>query len=187
MPDLAADQQSLAPPPMTTDIRFFDPGFSALNGNGSLKRALGELVRLAAEGAHSTSASLYVVDPSHTVLNPLVTVGLPESYVEACGEVRIGDQCCGRAVAHRKPWVVTDMLTDPLFATARDAAVVSPIRAAFSVPVIDYKGECLASLACHYAEPHTPTNDEIERNELWATMIAHALSEHSNSAELSSR
>jgi GAF domain-containing protein len=67
------------------------------------------------------------------------------------------------------------MLSDPLFAAAREASVKSGIRAAFSVPVITADGRVLGSLACHYRKPFTPTAYEIERNHLFATLIAFAL------------
>lgn len=158
------------------ELRFFDSCLSRVpDHDGNLKTALGELVRLAAEGVNARSASLYLVDRHAAVLKPLITFGLPEEYVKACGEVRIGDQCCGRAVEHRKPWVVIDMATDPLFASAKNAANVSRIRAAISVPIIDYKGACYGSLACHFDQPHTATIAEIERNQVWATLIAHTI------------
>jgi GAF domain-containing protein len=161
------------------ELRFFDDClFHVPNGRGDVKTALGELVRLAAEGVNSTSASLYLVDAQGAVLKPLATFGLPEAYVKACGDVRVGDQCCGRAVEQRKPWVVADMATDPLFATAKQAAQLTPIKSGFSVPVIDYKGECYGSLACHYDRPHAATNAEIERTKIWATMIAYTISQY---------
>jgi putative methionine-R-sulfoxide reductase with GAF domain len=146
------------------------------SGSGDLKRALGELVQMAAESAHSKFGSFYVVDRSENVLKPLVTYGLPQAYIEECGNVRIGDQCCGRAVQHRKPWTVSDMLSDPLFESAREAAMKSPIRAGFSVPVIDENGNCLGSLASQYDEVHVATPEEIVRNQIWAEMIAETIS-----------
>ena len=163
---------------MRDGIRFFESGLQLIQGNGDLKTALGELVQLAAQDGNSTSASFYVADWPHRVLRPLITYGLPPEYVVACGDVRIGDQCCGRAVHGRKPWVVSDMLSDPLFASAKSAAEVSPIRAAFSVPVIDEGGQCLGSLASHYSEVHIPTPAEIRGNETWASLIAHAISRY---------
>jgi signal transduction protein with GAF and PtsI domain len=159
-------------------IRFFDTALQLIQGEGDLKSALAPLVQLAAEAANSNSASFYIVDGKKNVLKPLITYGLPPEYVEACGDVRIGDQCCGRAVQHRTPWIVSDMLKDPLFASARTAATLSPIRSGFSVPVIDQNQECIGSLACHFREPHTPTTEEIERNQTWATLIAHIISEY---------
>lgn len=163
---------------MNKDLEFFESGLQLVQGAGDLKGAVGELVQLAAEAGNCKAASLFIADWHEQVLKPMVTFGLPAEYVEACGNVRIGDQCCGRAVQNRKPWVVSDMLTDPLFASARDAALRSPIRAAFSVPVMSEAGECIGSLACHYEEAHSPSSEEIERNTTWAGMIAHVISEY---------
>lgn len=157
------------------NIRFFERGLQLVQASGDLKTALAQLVQLAAEQANSTSASFYVVDTKENVLKPLVTYGVPEAYVEACGDVRIGDQCCGRAVHYRKPWIVSDMLKDPMFESAKAAALVSPIRAGFSVPVIAQSGECLGALGCHYSEPYMPSAEQIGRNHNWAAMIADAI------------
>lgn len=163
---------------MADGFSFFESGLHLLNADEELKAALAQFLQSAAEGSKSTSASLFILDPKENVLKPAVTYGLSMAYVEGCGNVAVGDQCCGRAVEHRKPWVVTDMLTDPLFASARKAAMDSPIRAAFSVPLLVPGGRCLGSLACHYSDTRQATNDEIARNETWATLIAHLISQN---------
>jgi GAF domain-containing protein len=159
-------------------VTFYEEALPLIanKGDGDLKGALAELVQLAAQSANARFGSFYVVDASENVLRPLVTYGLPQEYVEACGMVRIGEQCCGRAVQHRKPWVVSDMLSDPLFESAREAAMKSPIRAGFSVPVIDENGTCLGSLASHYDDVHVAAPEEIIHNQTWAEMIAHTIS-----------
>lgn len=167
---------------MESDVKFFEGELKLIAGKGDLRGALKHLIQLAAEGASASSASFYQLDSRENVLKPLVTYGLPPAYVEACGNVGVGDQCCGRAVLHRKPWIVSDMLEDPLFASARAAALVSPIRAGFSVPVINQDGECLGSLACHYSAPFTPSSEQIERNQTWATMIAYVIDQFKSSA-----
>jgi GAF domain-containing protein len=128
-----------------------------------------KLVRLACEIADAQAASLFLVDGD--VLRPYVIYNLPSAYVAGIGEVRVGTQCCGRAVQSRKPWIVTDMLADPLFADGRDGAQNSPIRAAFSVPVF-HDAVVIASLACHFSAPHTPSAVDIDRNEHFARLIA---------------
>jgi GAF domain-containing protein len=133
------------------------------------ERYLENLVRLAAEIADAHAASLFTVDGDF--LLPYVIYNLPPDYVAGIGSVRVGAQCCGRAVEQKKPWIVTDMLTDPLFAEGREGAAKSVIRAAFSVPVFD-SGNAIASLACHYTIPHIPTALDIERNEHFAKLIA---------------
>lgn len=127
------------------------------------------MVRLAAEIADAQGASLFVADGS--VLRPYIIYNLPEEYVAGVGPVRVGTQCCGRAVESKKPWIVTDMLEDPLFAEGRVGAANSPIRAAFSVPVLA-RGDAIASLACHFTSPHTPSDLDIQRNEHFARLIA---------------
>ncbi|HEX7894641.1 MAG TPA: GAF domain-containing protein [Terriglobales bacterium] len=132
------------------------------------------LVRLACEGARAVGSTLFLVRGEF--LYPYVIYNLPKEYIEGIGPVRVGTQCCGRAVEHKRPWVVTDMLTDPLFADGRAGAEASPIRAGFSVPVFD--GErVVGSLACHYENPYTPTPWDIERNESFAKLIGIALTE----------
>ncbi|MCU1286187.1 MAG: domain S-box protein [Acidobacteriales bacterium] len=163
-----------------SDQQSLHEGVTLLAGNDDLNIKLFNLVKLAAQAAKSSSASLYMVDAENAVLKPAVIYGLPDSYVQGCGEVAIGDQCCGRAVQHKKPWIVADMLSDPLFTNGREASVQSGIRAAFSVPVTDTSGNVLASLACHYSAPYKATNYDIERNRLFATLIAFAISTASN-------
>src|SRR5690242_13866423 len=124
---------------------------------------LATMVRIACELAGAQAGSLFLVNGD--VLRPYIIHNLPPEYVAGIGTVRVGSQCCGRAVEHKKPWIVTDMLTDPLFAEGRNGATASPIRAAFSVPVLE-GGEAIASLACHYTAPFTPSPLDIERNEV---------------------
>ncbi len=70
------------------------------------------------------------------------------------------------------------MLADPLFKDGVKGAQNSPVRAGFSVPVITRAGDAIGSLACHFERPHTPTNVDIERNQIFATLIAFALENH---------
>jgi GAF domain-containing protein len=127
------------------------------------------LVRIACELADAKGATLFLVDGP--VLRPYIIYNLPKEYIEGIGTVRVGTQCCGRAVENKSPWIVADMLNDPLFADGREGAVHSPVRAAFSVPVID-GNDVVASLACHFEGPHTPSQLDIERNQVFANLIA---------------
>jgi GAF domain-containing protein len=136
-----------------------------------LEAYLEKMVDLACEIAGAHGATLFLTDGE--VLRPYIIYNIPEAYVAGIGEVRIGSQCCGRAVESRKPWIVTDMLTDPLFADGRKGAADSLIRAAFSVPVFASDDEeVLGSLACHYSTPHAPSAVDIERNQHFARLIA---------------
>jgi GAF domain-containing protein len=133
---------------------------------------LSKMLAVACEMAGAQGATLFVVDGS--VLKPYLIYNLPAEYIQGIGTVRVGEQCCGRAVGHKQPWIVTDMLSDPLFAAGRGGALTSPIRAAFSVPVID-GDEAIASLACHFTRPHTPSALDLERNQVFANLFAISL------------
>jgi GAF domain-containing protein len=133
---------------------------------------LSKMLGVACEMAGAQGATLFVVDDR--ILKPYIVYNLPSEYIRGIGTVRVGEQCCGRAVEQKKPWVVTDMLTDPLFADGRKGAVESPVRAAFSVPVMN-GDTAIASLACHFTESHTPDNADLERNEAFARLFAISL------------
>lgn len=133
---------------------------------------LARMLGVACEMAGAQGGTLFLVEGP--VLRPYLVYNLPAEYIAGIGEVRVGAQCCGRAVEHRRPWIVEDMLTDPLFADGRAGALASPIRAAFSVPVMD-GSVAIASLACHFSGPHTPTPVDIERNEVFARLFAISL------------
>lgn len=133
---------------------------------------LGKMLGVACQMADAHGATLFVVDGD--VLRPYLIYNLPAEYIRGIGTVRVGEQCCGRAVEHKRPWIVTNMLTDPLFAEGREGALDSPIRAGFSVPVID-GDTVIASLACHFTRPHTPSDIDIERNEVFARLFAISL------------
>ena len=133
---------------------------------------LAKMVGVACELANAQGATLFVVDGP--VLRPYIVYNLPPEYIRGIGVVRVGAQCCGRAVEQKKPWIVADMLTDPLFAEGRAGAEQSPIRAAFSVPVID-GDTAIASLACHFTAAHQPSELDIQRNEVFANLIAISL------------
>ena len=129
---------------------------------------IAKVVRLACEIAEGSAASLFLVKGD--MLEPYILYNLPQDYVAGIGAVKVGTQCCGRAVQSKRPWIVTDMLTDPLFADGAKGAEDSPIRAAFSVPVIQ-DDVAIASLACHFTKPHTPSPLDIDRNEHFARVL----------------
>jgi hypothetical protein len=83
----------------------------------------------------------------------------------------------GRAVLHKKPWIVANMLTDPLFASGRDALAKSPIRAGFSFSVLETSSGCIGALGCVFREPHYPTTEQISQNEVWADFIARTIAD----------
>ena len=140
------------------------------------------LVEAASASVGTNKGSLYLLDHDRGVLKPFVLHNLPESYLEGCSEVPLGTQCCGRAALHKSPWIVKDMWTDPLFSDCKEAAKASGMRSAFSVPVLDVNGRALGSLASHFSDVFSPTQYDLERQSVFAKLIAYALSRDENAS-----
>lgn len=164
---------------------FFSSGQSILPHHDGLSRAIATYVELAVKSSGATGGSFYVRDVTKEVLVPYATIGIPSAFTRLCGAVRVGDQCCGRAVLHKKPWVVENMLTDPLFASGRAAVANSPVRAGFSVPVLAGSGDSIGALGCVFNNPHTPTSADILRSESWADLISRSIADARRSSATS--
>ena len=63
------------------------------------------MVRLADELAGAHGATLFLVD--RATLRPYVVYNLPKGYIAGIGTARVGTRCCGRAVAQKRPWIVS--------------------------------------------------------------------------------
>lgn len=166
------------------DLQFIRDGVSRFDQRDP-RTVVQDLLRLAVEAAGSKAGSVYLVDRKQNVLRPFTIIGLPDDYIATCGPVPVGEQCCGRAVAFRMPWIVSDMLADPDWVDLRGEIPKTGIRAAFSVPIIQ-GDDCIGSLACHYSEPFTPNPYAITRNQVFATLMAFALTRPTNFFEAAS-
>jgi len=98
---------------------------------------------------------------------------LPEVYVKAVDGSLIGPCAgsCGTAMYTRQSVVVTDVLTDPLWADYRDLAKISGLRACWSTPILSSQGEVLGSFAMYRQESRSPRAEETRLTEI-ATHLA---------------
>src|SRR5712692_9644930 len=98
---------------------------------------------------------------------------LPEVYVKAVDGLLIGPRAgsCGTAMYLKRPVVVTDVLTDPLWADYRDLAKSCGLRACWSTPIISSHGDVLGSFAMYCRESRGPNAEETRLTEA-ATQIA---------------
>ncbi len=158
-----------------SDDAFLNAGFRHILAATDLKTMLTNLVKAAAQAVGADCGSLFLLNKEAGVLEPYILVNIPEEYLAGCRVVPIGTQCCGRAALHKMPWVVEDMWNDPLFADCREAARKSGMRSGFSVPVMAADGNCLGTLGCQFPERHSPSPYDIERNRLFAQLIAFAI------------
>jgi PAS domain S-box-containing protein len=98
---------------------------------------------------------------------------LPELYVKSVDGAPIGPKngSCGTAMFTRKPVVVTDVMTDPLWADYRELAKICGLRACWSTPIISARGDVVGSFAMYRQETRGPLPEETRLTEI-ATYIA---------------
>ena len=98
---------------------------------------------------------------------------LPEAYVKAVDGSPIGPRngSCGTAMYTRKPVVVTNVMTDPLWTDYRELAQICGLRACWSTPIVSWQGDVLGSFAMYRHETRGPQPEETRLTEI-ATHIA---------------
>jgi len=122
-------------------------------------------------------ASIQLVSPDGRFLLPTVAPSLPEDYLQAHGQLPIGEGegSCAAAAARRAPVFVEDAATDPLWERHRDAARRFDIRGAWSMPILSSRGSLLGTFAVYYDRPRRPTAAERTMLELAARSAMVAL------------
>ena len=88
---------------------------------------------------------------------------LPEAYVKAVDGAPIGpcNGSCGTAMFTRKPVVVTDVMTDPLWADYREFARICGLSSCWSSPILSSQSDVLGSFAMYREEKRGPLPEEI--------------------------
>jgi PAS domain S-box-containing protein len=86
----------------------------------------------------------------------------PAEYIGAVDGIQIGPcaASCGTAAFRGEPVVVTDIATDPLWASSRELALRQGLRACWSTPILSSEGTVLGTFAVYYRTPRGPTDGE---------------------------
>jgi PAS domain S-box-containing protein len=103
-------------------------------------------------------SSILLLDADGTTLRHGAAPSLPAEYSRAIDGVQIGPCAgsCGTAAYRRQPVVVSDIATDPLWASCRQLALPHGLRACWSTPIASQDGRILGTFAIYYREPRTP-------------------------------
>ena len=98
---------------------------------------------------------------------------LPEAYVKAVDGAAIGPRngSCGTAMYLKRPVVVQDVMTDPLWSDYRELAKICGLTACWSTPILSSSGDVLGSFAMYRTEKRGPHPEENRLTEI-ATHIA---------------
>lgn len=92
-----------------------------------------------------------------------VAPSLPESYIAAVHDLPIGDNVgsCGTAAYRKERIIVSDISTDPKWAGVWKVALEHGLKACWSHPIIDSRGEVIAVLGIYYKQAKIPYPEEL--------------------------
>jgi len=138
-----------------------------------LPEILTNLVLLMEAQAEGMLCSILLLSTDGQHVEHAAAPSLPPTYVKAVNGASIGPRngSCGTAMYLKKPVVVTDVMTDPLWADYRPLARTCGLRACWSTPILSPQRDVLGSFAMYRQEQRGPNAYEQRLTEV-ATHIA---------------
>jgi PAS domain S-box-containing protein len=111
---------------------------------------------------------------------------LPHDYNQKVDGLKIGPTVgsCGTAAYLKKPVIVSDTFTDPLWADYREIAKQYGLRACWSTPILSQQGEVLGTFAMYYREVRSPSAYELQLIERTAHLASLAIERAQTQAQL---
>jgi PAS domain S-box-containing protein len=105
---------------------------------------------------------------------------LPAEYIQAIDGMPIGPRhgSCGTAMFLGTQVVVSDVLSDPLWADYRDVVRPHGLRACWSTPIRSPQRKVLGSFAVYYDEPRSPRDEELRLIDSAADVTRIAIEQH---------
>ena len=156
---------------------FFRAGQSRvlemIAADAPLSEVLTELVLLMEGQADGLRCSILLLNRDGKHVRHGAAPTLPEAYVKAVDGATIGPRngSCGTAMFTRKPVVVEDVMTDPLWTDYREFAKICGLSACWSTPILSSQGDVLGSFAMYREEKRGPRPEEDRLTNI-ATHIA---------------
>src|SRR6266852_236991 len=141
--------------------------------DAALEETLENLVRVVEAQFAGLLCSVLLLDEDGQHVRHGAAPSLPKAYTKAIDGLCIGPKAgsCGTAMYRREPFVVTDILQDPLWEPYRALAEPLGFRACWSTPILAHSGKALGSFAMYYREPRSPSPAETRALEM-ATHLA---------------
>ena len=119
------------------------------------------------------------------LLHPLAAPSLPQTYSAALDGISIGPNVgsCGSAAYLRTPVAVIDIERDPRWENFKGLALPLGLKACWSSPICNAKGDVLGTFAFYYREQRGPTEFEQEVVATCVHLCALALERHERVVE----
>ncbi|MBC7538736.1 MAG: GAF domain-containing sensor histidine kinase [Bacteriovorax sp.] len=100
-------------------------------------------------------ASIFLYDEKNNCLLAGAAPSLPENFCQKIHETQLGSASFFKSIT-----VVRDTLCDPLWASHLILAKAYNLRACWSMPILNMKGELLGTFALYYKRTHKPSQKE---------------------------
>jgi PAS domain S-box-containing protein len=172
---------------------FFRAGQSRIlemiAADASLGEVLTRLVLLMEGQAEGLRCSILLLNRDGKHVRHGAAPNLPEAYIKAVDGSPIGPRSgsCGTAMFTRKPVVVTDVMTDPLWTDYRQLAKDCGLRACWSTPILSAQNDVLGSFAMYREENRGPRSEEDRLTEIATHLAGIAIERQRNQETLRER
>ncbi len=129
----------------------------------SLTDILQELCRAIDAQAPGIISSVLLMDPDGQRLRPAAGDRVPSGWAQAITPVTIGPcvGSCGTAAFLKRPVIVSDIASDPLWVDFREVALSHGLRAAWSQPLLSKNDEVLGTFCLYYPEVRSPNGSDL--------------------------
>ncbi len=137
--------------------------FEMIATGAPLPDVLDSLIRLVERHSNGMLCSVLLLDQDGTTIRHGAAPTLPSGYVAAINGLQIGPRAgsCGTAMYRGALVIVSDILKDPLWEDYREVARKFGLRACWSTPIFSPQRNVLGSFAMYYAQPRSPTEEEL--------------------------
>ncbi len=129
-----------------------------------LKEILDAITIMTENRYEDIKCSILILDRETQQMHYVSTPNIPKGYIDAFDGFKIGPKVgsCGTAAYYNKTVIVDDIANDPLWEGYGHIALNHGIKACWSAPVRDSKGDVLGTFALFPNDTRKPKEDEME-------------------------
>lgn len=152
----------------------------------SLAVVLERIVLLLESVSEGAAGSILLVDGAAGTVHHGAAPHLPEAFVRAIDGSKIGPRegSCGAAAYSKQRVVAEDLETHPNWTRYKEAALPHGLRACWSSPILDPRGEVLGTFAFYYRTRYSPTSDDLAQVEVATHLASIAIGRDRSEREL---
>jgi PAS domain S-box-containing protein len=132
--------------------------------NEPLDKILETIVLNIESSVDGSICSILLINKDGKTVSHAAAPHLPAAYIKASNGTGIGEGegSCGTAAYRKKAVVVTDIETDPLWKSYKQAALPYGLKACWSTPILSDENKVLGTFAVYHKTTYTPLKKDFE-------------------------